>query len=124
MKFSIREVQSFIYLIILLVCLVFLVISFNNLVIKDQGLINLGLTLGQAGDWLYWILTVAFIGAAIFLYLFLKSTIDVRKFRQIVGGNSKQNFLKNLKELEVLARKLGPSFEESLASAKAKWNVK
>lgn len=124
MKLSIREYQSIIYLVVMLVALVGLIISFNDLVIKNSALINSGLTLGGTGNWLYWIITISFIAFAIFAYLLLKLTSNVRKFRKIVSGSSKQNFLKNLKELEVLASKLGPSFEKSLVAAKLKWNVK
>ena len=124
MKFSIREIQTFIYLILMLISLVVLIISFNDLVIKNSSFINSGLTFGQAGNWNYWILTISFIAFAIFAYIFFRLTSSVRKFRSIVSGSSKQNFLKNLKDLEALAKKLGPSFEESLSAAKLRWNVK
>ncbi len=124
MKFSFREIQSVIYLVVLLVSIAFMIISFNDLVTKNSSLINSGVTLQGTGNWDLWIITLSFIGTGVFAYFFFKLTSDVKKFRRIVGGSSKQIFLKNIKELELLARKLGPSFEQSLAAAKTRWNIK
>ena len=47
-----------------------------------------------------------------------------KKSISIISGSSKQNFIKNIKELEELAYKLGPTFEKRLQEAKERWNYK
>jgi hypothetical protein len=56
--------------------------------------------------------------------MYYKAVSNAKRFNSIISGSSKQNFIKNIKELEELAYKLGPSFEKRLLEAKEKWNYK
>jgi hypothetical protein len=124
MKFSFRTIQSYIYIFMAAVSIVFFVIVFNNLLIGNQALIKSGLSLASTGNWMYWIFIASLIGVIIFIYLYLKFLSDAKKFTDIISGSSKQNFIKNLKDLEQIAYKLGPAFEEKLREAKSRWNYK
>jgi hypothetical protein len=124
MKFSFRSIQSYIYIILAAVSIVIFVIVFNNLLIGNQAVIKAGLSFASTGNWMYWIFVVSLIGLILFIYLYLKFLSDAKKFTNIISGSSKQNFIKNLKELEQIAYKLGPAFEEKLREAKIRWNYK
>ena len=124
MKFSFRSIQSYIYIILAAVSIVIFVIVFNNLLIGNQAVIKAGLSFASTGNWMYWIFVVSLMGLILFIYLYLKFLSDAKKFTNIISGSSKQNFIKNIKELEELAYKLGPSFEKRLLEAKEKWNYK
>ena len=124
MNASFREIQSYFYVFLSAVSIVVFAISFNNLLVGNKDLINAGLSFAAAGTWIYWIFTVSFIGLIFFLYMYYKAVSNARKFNSIISGSSKQSFIKNIKELEELAYKLGPTFEKRLQEAKEKWNYK
>lgn len=124
MKFSLRSIQSYIYVIMAAVSIVVFVIVFNDLVIGNQAIIKSGLSFASTGNWMYWIFIVSLLGLIIFIYLYLKFLSDAKKFSDIISGSSKQNFIKNIKDLERIAYKLGPAFEEKLQEAKSRWNYK
>ncbi len=124
MKFSFREIQSYIYIIMAAVSIVVFVIVFNNLLVGNQAIIKSGLSFASTGDWMYWIFVVSLIGLILFIYLYLRFLIDAKKFTEIISGSSKQSFIKNLKDLERIAYKLGPAFEKKLQDAKSHWNYK
>ena len=124
MNVSFKELQSYFYVFLSAVSIVVFVIAFNNLLVGNKDLINAGLSFAAAGPWIYWIFTVSFIGLIFFLYMYYKAVSNARKFNSIISGSSKQSFIKNIKELEELAYKLGPTFEKKLLEAKEKWNYK
>ena len=124
MNVSFKELQSYFYVFLSAVSIVVFVIAFNNLLVGNKDLINAGLSFAAAGPWIYWIFTVSFIGLVFFLYMYYKAVSNARKFNSIISGSSKQSFIKNIKELEELAYKLGPTFEKRLQEAKEKWNYK
>ncbi len=124
MNASLKEIQSYFYVLLSAISIVVFVIAFNNLLVGNKDLINAGLSFAAAGTWIYWIFTVSFIGLVFFLYMYYKAVSNAKRFNSIISGSSKQNFIKNIKELEELAYKLGPSFEKRLLEAKEKWNYK
>ena len=124
MNVSFKELQSYFYVFLSAVSIVVFAIAFNNLLVGNKDLINAGLSFAAAGTWIYWIFTVSFIGLIFFLYMYYKAVSNARKFNSIISGSSKQSFIKNIKELEELAYKLGPTFEKRLQEAKEKWNYK
>ena len=109
MNVSFQELQSYFYVFLSAVSIVVFVIAFNNLLVGNKDLINAGLSFAAAGTWIYWIFTVSFIGLVFFLYMYYKAVSNARKFNSIISGSSKQSFIKNIKELEELAYKLGPT---------------
>lgn len=76
------------------------------------------------GDWAIWILIlsifVIFIGA-----WYTYDTIRKRReFEEFINTDSKANFIKHLKDLEVISYKLGPRYQEILKEKKENWKIK
>ncbi len=124
MKFSLRQMQSYIFITFAALSIVIFAISFNDLLIGNSSLLKAGITFTSLGTWNYWIFTVSMLSLLIFLYMFMKVLSDTRKFNRIVSGSSKQTFIKNVRELETLAHRLGPVFSQRLKEAKDRWNYK
>ncbi|MCL5731235.1 MAG: DUF3198 domain-containing protein [Candidatus Thermoplasmatota archaeon] len=124
MKYDLREYKPFIYIIILAVSAIFLIISANDLIFGDTYLAKNFVTLSSIGAWEYWVFTASFIFTVAFGYLVFVIFRDTRKFYDIIDRGTKQAFLKNYKELQQIAKKLGPKLEESLSEATKKWKVK
>lgn len=119
-----REYQSVLYLVLMAVGVVLLILTFNDMVIKNESVIQSGFSLLFLGNWEYWIFALAIIIAGTFAYYFLKVTNDTKKFNELIKSSSKNTFLKNLKELQRIARSLGPKFELELQKSMEKWKVK
>lgn len=124
MASSWREFQSVIYLILMAIGVVLLILTVNDLVIKNSSVIQSGFSLTVLGNWEYWILVAALFISATFAYYFVKVTSDTKKFNELIKSSSKHSFLKNLKELQKIARTLGPSYETELQKSMDKWKVK
>ncbi len=124
MATSWREYQSIIYLILMAFGVALLVLTMNDLVIKNSSVIQSGFTLTVIGNWEYWIFALALIISATFAYYFVKVTNDTKSFNELIKSTSKHNFLKNLKKLQKIARNLGPKYEAQLQESMDKWKVK
>lgn len=124
MKPDLREYKPFAYIIILAVSVIFFIISANDLIFGDKYIMNNFVTLTSIGTWEYWVFTISFIFTVTFGYFVFVVFRDTRKFYDIIERGTKQSFLKNYKELQQIAKKLGPKLEESLAEATKKWKVK
>ncbi|MEM0158041.1 MAG: DUF3198 domain-containing protein [Thermoplasmataceae archaeon] len=123
-RVSIREFQAYIYLVFLALGIVLLFITSNDLIFYNTSIYDSGLTFKVAGDWEYWIFALGIVLVMLFAYMYTKITRDYRKFRTILDGNSKQTFVKNLKNLQKIARNLGPRYEEELRRKIEEWKVK
>ncbi len=121
---KLREYQFLIYLILTCISTVFFVISANDLVFHNQALIQGSVTLTFLGNWIYWVITLSFIFALFFFYEVYTIFKDTRTFYKLIQSDSKQTFVKNLRKLEKISRKLGPAFARELKNAKEKWNVR
>ena len=124
MAFRIKDFQMYIYIIFMAIGLALFVISSNDLIFGNKALINNGITFKSAGPWNYWIFTLGIIMTALFVYLYAKTMSDVSKFRRLMESDSKYSFMKNMKQLEVIAQRLGSTYKERLAAAKEKWKIK
>jgi len=75
------------------------------------------------GNWIYWVFGLSII--AFFVSLFY--TYDILKkrkeFKEYLNSDSKAKFVKKLKDLEILADKLGPRYREMLEEKKREWKV-
>lgn len=103
---------------------VLLIMTVNDLIIKNTAVIDSGFTLQIMGEWETWLFAIAILIAAVFAYYFAKVTSDTKKFHRLMDSTSKQNFVKNLRELRKIARSLGPTYEEMLQKSMDKWKVK
>ncbi len=121
---KIKEYQLLIYLILFAVSLVFLFISSNDLIFHSSAVVSSGLTLSATGGWLYWIFFVSISGSIAFLYMYLHIVSNTKKFHRLVESPSKHEFVKNIRELEKIARSLGSREMHLLKEAKKKWRVR
>lgn len=123
MEMSWREYQYYMYLVFTALFLILFLISFNDLVIHYSGISNL-VSLTSLGNWLYWVIAISFSLTILFFYYLYRYTNDSKKFYNLINGSSKQTFVKNLKELEIISSRLGPSYVKELEKAKNKWNMR
>lgn len=124
MATSWREYQSYLYLFLMALGVVLLLITVNDLIIKNTGVIESGFTLQAMGAWESWLFAIAIVMAATFAYYFVRVTSQTRKFHELIDSSSKHAFVKNLRELQRIARNLGPSYEARLQESMNKWKVK
>lgn len=124
MQNSWKNYQFYLYVVLFAVGIVFLLITVNDLVSRNSALIRSGFTLSSTGDWEYWIFAVSLVLAATFLYMTLKIVVHTKKFEELITSSSKYTFVKNIKELQKLAKELGPHYGEQLNQAMEKWKVK
>lgn len=103
---------------------VLLVLTANDLIVKNYAVIESGFTLTVLGAWETWLFALALIVAATFAYYFAKVTSDTRKFHELIKSSSKHTFVKNLRTLQKIARNLGPKYEAMLQESMNKWKVK
>lgn len=119
-----REWFFYIYLILTVVFLFIFMVSSNDLLFHYDGFINNGITFQAAGNWNYWIFFISLILTAIFTYYTYEWIRDDNFFNEIINSDSKSKFIKNMRELEKIARKHGPTYEERLDSKKSAWKIR
>ncbi len=124
MASSWREYQSILYLVLLALGVVLLIITVNDLIIKNFAVMDSGFSLIVLGAWEYWVFALGIILAGTFAYYFVKVTNDTKKFNELIKSSSKHSFLKNLRELQKISHSLGPKFETELHEVMNKWKVK
>ena len=124
MNRSWRQYQSYIYLAILAIGIVLLIMTVNDLIVKDPGLKTSGFTLAATGAWETWIFALAVVVSIIFAYYFVKVVQETKKFHSLITSSSKHTFVKNLRDLQRIAGHLGPKYEALLRESMDKWKVK
>ena len=124
MSAKIKDYQFYIYLVAFVISFFVLVISANDVIFHSDFLSNSALSFSSLGNWDYWIFVAGVIFTLIFFYFLYKITIDMRKFEELVSKQSKYNFVKSMKDLQKIARRLGPKYERQLAAAMEKFKVK
>jgi len=100
------------------------VISANDVIFHSDFLSNSALSFSSLGNWDYWIFVAGIIFTLLFFYFLYRITIDMRKFEELVSKQSKYNFVKSMKDLQKIARRLGPKYERQLTAAMEKFKVK
>jgi ABC-type Na+ efflux pump permease subunit len=124
MAFRFKDFQTYIYIVLMAIGLALFIISSNDLIFGNKALIDNGITFQSVGPWNYWIFTLGIIMTGLFVYLYAKTMSDVSKFRRLMESDSKYSFMKNMKDLEAIAQRLGTTYKERLAAAKEKWKIK
>lgn len=124
MSSRLKDFQFFIYLIFLTVSVIVLVISMNDVIFHDSSLSTYFLTFSSLGNWDYWILALSLIFSIIFFYFIYRNLFDMRKFEELVTKGSKYNFVRSIKELQTISRRLGPRYERRLSEAMEKFKIK
>ena len=124
MSARIKDYQFYIYLVAFVISFFVLVISANDVIFHSNFLSSSALSFSSLGNWDYWIFVAGVIFTLLFFYFLYKITIDMRKFEELVSKQSKYNFVKSMKDLQKIARRLGPKYERQLAAAMEKFKVK
>lgn len=119
-----KNYQFYYYVVLFAIGVVFLVITVNDLVIRNDAIIKSGLSLLSTGNWEYWIFAVSLVVAFTFFYLTLKIATQTKRFEDLISSESKYTFVKNIKELQKLARSLGPRYGEQLSRTMEKWKIR
>jgi|YelNatPaOPRAMG01_1025707.scaffolds.fasta_scaffold01319_13 hypothetical protein len=124
MSARIKDYQFYIYLVAFVISFFVLVISANDVIFHSDFLSNSALSFSSLGNWDYWIFVAGVVFTLTFFYFLYRINIDMRKFEELVSKQSKYNFVKSMKDLQKIARRLGPKYERQLAAAMEKFKVK
>ncbi|MCL5441918.1 MAG: DUF3198 domain-containing protein [Candidatus Thermoplasmatota archaeon] len=124
MSARIKDYQFYIYLVAFVISFFVFVISANDVIFHSDFLSNSALSFSSLGNWDYWIFVAGIIFTLLFFYFLYRITIDMRKFEELVSKQSKYNFVKSMKDLQKIARRLGPKYERQLTAAMEKFKVK
>ncbi|MCL5989696.1 MAG: DUF3198 domain-containing protein [Candidatus Thermoplasmatota archaeon] len=120
MSFSFRSIQQYVYIVLFAIGVILLVITSNDLLFHAP----LGISLTYTGTWEYWIFVLGIALVIAFLYMFVKTMNDTKKFLNIVDSSSKQTFIKNYNNLAAISKRLGPRYEEQFKQTAEKWHIK
>ncbi|MEM0136429.1 MAG: DUF3198 domain-containing protein, partial [Thermoplasmatales archaeon] len=112
---------SLVMLAITLFLFVLTVIDFFSLGILP---ISFQSFLTALGGWTYYIFVLSLAGLLYFIYLLVSTVAQRRKFEELIFTDSKANFVKNAKDLDLISRKLGPSFRKRYEEKKDQLRVK
>ncbi len=112
---------SLVFLAISLFMFVLLVMYFFGLAILP---LNFQGFLTTLGGWTDYVFVISLIGLLYFSYLLASTVTQRRKFEELITTDSKATFVKNQRDLEVISRKLGPSFEKRFEEKKEQLRVK
>lgn len=76
------------------------------------------------GGWAYYIFLLSIIGLLYFIYVLARTVNDRRKFEEYMTLDSKSAFVKNIRDLDIISKRLGPSFKKRFNAKKEQLRVK
>ncbi|MEM0160803.1 MAG: DUF3198 domain-containing protein [Thermoplasmata archaeon] len=76
------------------------------------------------GYWTVWILILSIIVIFIGAWYTYDTIKKRRKFEEYINTDSKANFIKHMKDLEVISYKLGPRYQDILKEKKQNWKIR
>jgi uncharacterized protein (DUF58 family) len=112
---------SLLMLAISLFMFVIVAIDFFNLTILP---VNFQAFLTTIGGWSYYIFVLALAGVLYFTYMLVTTVYQRRKFEELIFTDSKASFVKNTKDLDLISKRLGPSFRKRYEDKKVQLRVK
>jgi len=80
--------------------------------------------LDSIGYWAYYIFVLSLAGLLYFGYLLAVTVAQRRKFEELIYTDSKATFVKNARDLDIISKKLGPSFRTKYEAKKDQLRVK
>ena len=92
--------------------------SLSALPVTSQSFLN------SIGYWAYYIFVLSLAGLLYFAYLLAVTVAQRRKFEELIYTDSKATFVKNARDLDIISRKLGPSFRARYEVKKDQLRVK
>lgn len=94
-------------------------------VIYDGKDAPLGLDfLSDIGPWGYWAILLGVLAILVGGYYTYDHIAQIRKFKRLMEGRGRANFIKDLDEIERLAYGLGPSYEMKVVERKHEYKLK
>lgn len=115
---------------IIYISIILLVVGVFLLIITIYGIFALSIAPGfvysftkYVGDWIYWIFVLSIAMSIAGLYYTYDTIRKTREFFKYLNSDSKSKFISKLKDLEILAYKLGPHYQEMLEEKKKEWKV-
>ncbi len=92
--------------------------SLSTLPVSFQSFLN------SIGYWAYYIFVLSLAGLLYFAYLLAVTVAQRRKFEELIYTDSKATFVKNARDLDIISKKLGPSFRARYEVKKDQLRVK
>jgi hypothetical protein len=92
--------------------------SLSTLPINFQSFIT------DLGGWIYYIFVLSLVGLLYSIYLFASTVVQRRKFEELIYTDSKATFVKSTKDLDLISKKLGPSFRKRYENKKEQLRVR
>ncbi|MCW6158183.1 MAG: DUF3198 domain-containing protein [Thermoplasmatales archaeon] len=92
--------------------------SLSTLPVSFQSFLN------SIGYWAYYIFVLSLAGLLYFAYLLAVTVAQRRKFEELIYTDSKATFVKNARDLDIISKKLGPSFRAKYEVKKDQLRVK
>ncbi len=92
--------------------------SLSTLPVSFQSFLN------SIGYWAYYIFVLSLAGLLYFAYLLAVTVTQRRKFEELIYTDSKATFVKNARDLDIISKKLGPSFRARYEVKKDQLRVK
>lgn len=118
-----REYILYISIVLSVVGLVFLIFSIYGIFASNIAPEYISSFNKDVGDWIYWIFVLSIAVFIAGLYYTYDTIKKAREFFKYLNSDSKSKFISKLKDLEMLAYKLGPRHEEMLEEKKKEWKV-
>lgn len=123
-KGKIKEFKIPISLLIIAITLFFMILFplywFNLVILSDQ----FNSFISFIGYWSYYIFGASIIIFLYFSYVLYVNIKDRRKFEELMHTDSKNAFVKNIKDLEIISRRLGPKFVKKYNEKKEELKIK
>jgi hypothetical protein len=86
--------------------------------------LNLQTFITEIGYWRDYVFILSLVGLLYFIYLFLTTVVQRRKFEELIYTDSKATFVKNARELDIISLKLGPTYRKRYEEKKSQLKVK
>ncbi|MCL4334372.1 MAG: DUF3198 domain-containing protein [Candidatus Thermoplasmatota archaeon] len=86
--------------------------------------LNLQTFITDIGYWRDYVFILSLVGLLYFIYLFLTTVVQRRKFEELIYTDSKATFVKNARELDIISLKLGPTYRKRYEEKKSQLKVK
>ncbi|MEF8834528.1 MAG: DUF3198 domain-containing protein [Candidatus Thermoplasmatota archaeon] len=123
-KTSYRQNEFVISIIAIMVGTVMLLIGLFGTLLSDYSPEGFTVMTNAIGNWKWWLLVVGIILIFIFAIMIYLRIKRLREFKDLFETESKSKFRKNVVEIEELAIKLGPEFEDKVVEKEEEFNLK
>ncbi|MBS3816584.1 MAG: DUF3198 domain-containing protein [Candidatus Thermoplasmatota archaeon] len=123
LKTTLKKHEVLISVIILLLAAYIFLIGLFGTVLSDYSP-GMFTKLNQAiGAWKWWLLVVGGLLLFIFSLILFFRYRNLKEFKDLYNTESKSKFRKNIAQIEKLAMKLGPEYEDKVIEKEEEYNI-